>query len=160
MQSATLNMTLTDYQELLNARKRAEQEAADVRAELAAAKLVDPTGVVTGLNAFARDCLTIAQYAVANLPPELNKGWPYEALLRICENIDILPDYTVNDRDMALDVINFARDCEAHEIRRRSAPKPTRMTAEEIAEKRAQLEKDPVAKSLMDRMKQEPPPGV
>jgi hypothetical protein len=152
MSAASMTMPFSEYQELLAARTRAEQEAAEVRAELAAAKLVDPTGVVTGLNAFARNCLTIAQYAVANLPPELNKGWPYEALLKICEHINILPDYDVNDRDMALDVINFARDCEAHELRRRAAPKPTKLTPEDVEEHKQRLTSDPVSSALIERM--------
>lgn len=152
MQSATLTMTLADYQELLNARKRAEQEVADVREELARAKLVDPTNTIAGLTKFARDCLTVAQYAVANLPPELNKGWPYEALIRVCENIDVLPDCSTNDRDMAIDVINFAKDCEDHEIRRRNAPRPTRMTAQDVEEQRARLAADPIGKMMIDKM--------
>jgi len=151
-QSATLQMTLVDYNSLLDARTKAEQELASVRNELAAAKLVDPTETIAKVTAFARDCLTIARFAVANLPPEMIRSWPYEALLRLCETIHVMPDYSINDRDMALDLVNFAHDCEAHEIRRRGEPKPTRFTDAELEERKQRLANDPVAVALMARM--------
>lgn len=152
MSTASLTLALAEYQDLLAARARAEQETAEVRAELAAAKLVDPTSTVAPLTAFARDCLTIARFAVANLPPEMIRSWPYEALIRLCENIHVLPDCSINDRDMALDLISFAHDCEAHEIRRRGEPKPTRFTTEEDEERRQRLAMDPIAEAAMARM--------
>jgi hypothetical protein len=151
-QSATLQMTLVDYNSLLDARKKAEQELAEVRAELVAAKLVDPTNRVTEVTAFARDCLTIARFAVANLPPEMIRGWPHETLTKICETIHVLPDHSINDRDMALDLLNFARDCKDHELRRRGEPKPTKLTAEDVEEYRKRLEADPTARALMERL--------
>lgn len=119
MSSATLTLSLADYQALLAARTKAEQDLAAVELDLAAAKLVDPTNTIAGLTAFARDCLTIARFGIANLPPEMIRSWPYETLLRITETVHVLPDCSANDRDMMLDIANFARDCEAHEIRRR-----------------------------------------
>lgn len=152
--NATLNISLADYQELLTARTRLEQENAAVRAELLVAKMEDSTGKLPSITVFARDCMMIARYAIANLPPELNCGWPYEELRRVANNMHVLPDCSVDDRDMALDMLNFADDCEQHETRRRNRPRPTKMTPEDIEEHRRRLEGDPMAQTaikLMDR---------
>jgi hypothetical protein len=154
MQSATLSMTLADYEALKSARTKAEQELAAALKQIADARLVDPDGTITALTAFARDCLTIARFAVANLPPETIRGWPYAELLRISETLHVLPDFSTNDRDMALDLAAFARDCEQLELHRKSTAKPpTKFTSEELAERRRQLEEDPIAAGLMEQMK-------
>lgn len=153
MQSATLNMTLADYEALKAARTKAEQDLADVQRQLEEARKADPTGKLVALNAFARECLTLARFAVANLPPETIRGWPYAELMRIADTIHVLPDFSTNDRDMALDLMAFARDCEALELHRKSTAKPpTKFTSEEIEERRRQLETDPVAQALMHKM--------
>lgn len=144
MTSATLTISMIDYTKMQTDLAEARGEAATARQETLAARLVDPTGALTKLNAFARDCLTIARFGVANLPPEMIVGWPYEILGRICDTIDALPDCSTDDRDMANDLRGFVRDCEGHELRRRAAPKPTKLTAEEIAAERARLEADPM----------------
>jgi hypothetical protein len=151
MQSATVQMTFADYQALLDARVKIEQELAKVQAELAAAKLADPTETVAKVTALARDCLTIARFAVANLPPEMIRRWPYQELRQIAENLHLLPDCSISDRDMAIDLLDFARSCEEHEIRRRAEPKPTKLTPEDVEEHRKRLEADPIAQMLFSK---------
>jgi hypothetical protein len=115
----TLTLSMEDYNALLAAKQQANEETAEVRRQLEAAKFVDGDARVVSVTKFARDCLTIARFAVANLPPEMIKSWPYEALRRVAETMETLPDFGISDRDMAIDLLAFARDCEAHELRRR-----------------------------------------
>jgi hypothetical protein len=153
MQSATLTLTLADYDALKNARTTAENEAADLRRQLKEARTADPLGKLTDLNKFTRDCMTVARFAVANLPPETIRGWPYEALQNLAHNIHVLPDFSTNDRDMALDLLAFARDAEELEKRRKAtAMVPTKFTAEELEERRRRLEQDPIAQGLIAKM--------
>lgn len=151
--SATLNLSMSDYTMLLNRVKEAEQEAAEARVALQAQRLEDPTGRVPALTSFARECLTIARFAVANLPPETIRGWPVEALRRMTLGLKDLPDYDVNDRDMAIDLLNFADECAQHEIRRRALPPPVRLTQEEIDAERTRLANDPVGAIALGLMR-------
>jgi len=149
MTTATLTLSMNDYNALLAQRAEARQEVAKLQAELIAAKLGDPREAMPKVLSFARDCLTIARYAVANLDPSLSVGWPYETLRAIAEALPLLPDANTNDRDMAIDLLAFANDCERHEIRRRNAPKPTRATAEDWEQMRKNAEEHPVGSVLL-----------
>lgn len=150
--SITLNLSLEEYNALQAAKSRAEAETAEVRAELRAAKFIDGDARVKAVTAFARDCLTLARFAVANCPPEVIRGWPYEVLQRVANTMEDLPDFDLSDRDMAIDLLSFARDCEAHEIRRRAEPKATKLTPADVEEHRKRLENDPIAKMAMEKM--------
>jgi hypothetical protein len=142
--NATLTLSMADYTKMQTDLAEARQDAAALRADLVVARLADPQDRVKKLTAFARECLTIARFGVANLPPEMIRRWPYDALRRVAENIEVLPDCDQNDKDMALDLISFAKDCEAHEIRRRAEPPPTPFTAEELEAERQRLAQNPI----------------
>jgi hypothetical protein len=116
LNNAKIEMTLGELQELQGAKTRAEQETADVRKLLEIAKGIDGDERVAKVTAFARHCLTIARFAIANLPPETIKRWPYEALRSLCNTIDVLPDFSTQDRDMAIDLLGFASECEKLEL--------------------------------------------
>lgn len=146
--SATLTMTMVEYTTMQTNLAEAREDAARLRAELVTAKLVDPSDRVAALTAFARDCLLIARFGVANLPPEMIRRWPYEELRRVANSIGVLPDCSFADRDMAIDLIAFAKDCEEHEIRRRAEPAPTKLTAADVEEQRQRLAASPVAAIL------------
>jgi len=117
--NATLNITLNDYNALVQARTAAEQDAAKAREEARLARLEDPSAKLTRLLAFTRDVLDVARFGIAHLPPETVRNWPYETLRRAMHNIDALPDCSTADRDMAIDLVSFARECEVLELRRR-----------------------------------------
>lgn len=119
--SATVNMSLDEYEVLKARAAKAESETLAVQVELAAAKMADPTSTVTKVTAFAREALNIARFAIANCPPEVIKNWPYESLRRVCDTINCLPDFDENDRSMALDLREFIGQCEQHAQRRRNA---------------------------------------
>jgi len=115
----TLTLSLEDYNNLQQAKSAAEQETAAVRKELEIAKGVSGDERVAKVTAFARHCLTLARFAVANCPPTEIKGWPFEVLRKLADTIDVLPDYSLDDRDLAIDLRAFARDCEELELHRR-----------------------------------------
>lgn len=117
--NATLNITLNDYNALIAARTEAERDAAKAREEARIARLEDPSDKLARLLTFTRDILDVARFGIAHLPPETVRNWPYETLRRAMHNIDALPDCSTSDRDMALDLVNFARECEVLELRRR-----------------------------------------
>jgi hypothetical protein len=153
MKSVTLTISMEEYQALIEGRNKAEREAAEANAQAIAARMSDPTATVEKVTAFARQCLTVVNYAVANLPPEVNKGWPYEALTRVCEMMNVLPDFGPNDRDMAIDMLNFANDAKTLELRRKGEAKPpTKFTPEELAQERARLEQSAVGATLLKNM--------
>jgi hypothetical protein len=120
----TLTLSMDDYNALLAAKAKAEQETVEALKQLEAARFVDGDTRVARMAVFARDCLTLARFAVANCPPEMIKGWPYETLKRVADGLCELPDYTAGDRDMAIDLISFARDCEKYEVSRKSGEPP------------------------------------
>jgi hypothetical protein len=124
MASPTLTLSMDDYNALLAGKAKAEQETAEALKQLEQAKFVDGDARVARVTAFARDCLTLAQFAVANCPPEMIKGWPYDTLKRVADGLVELPDYAIHDRDMAIDLRSFARDCEKYEVSRKSGEPP------------------------------------
>jgi hypothetical protein len=119
MLNSEVKLTMADYQMIIDGRAQAEKDAAALRVELAAARMADPTDTITKVTAFARDAMIVARFAVSNLPPETIKSWPHEVLKRVAETMNVLPDFSTNDRDLALDLIAFAKDCEQYELRRR-----------------------------------------
>jgi len=148
--SATLTIPMKDYNAMQSDIATARQEASALREELIAAKLVDPSDRVKSLTAFARDCLTITRFAVGNLPPEMIRGWPYAALKRVADDIAQLPDCSFDDHDLANELRAFAKECEAHAIRRAQEPPPTKFTPAELEAERQRLAADPVAQAFAE----------
>jgi|SRR5215469_14386771 len=122
----TLTLSMEDYNNLQAAKAKAEQETFEALKQLEIAKGVDGDARVAKIAKFARHCLEIARFAVANCPPEAIKGWPYEDLRALCATIEALPDYGPNDQSMAMDLLEFAADCEERELFRRGVAQPKR----------------------------------
>lgn len=119
MPGPTLSISLEEWNAALAAKQQAFEETVAVRKELEIAKGVNGDERVAKVTTFARHCLTIARFAVANLPPETIKRWPYDSLRGLANTIECLPDFSTDDRDMAIDLLDFARHCEELELRRR-----------------------------------------
>jgi hypothetical protein len=134
LNNAKVELTLGELQELQGAKALAEQETAEIKRQLETAKGVDGDERVAKVSKFARHCLEIARFAIANCPPEVIKGWPYEALRGLCDTIDALPDFSTSDRDMAIDLRSFAAYCEEHELRRRGVVAPKRIVVPPVDE--------------------------
>ena len=143
--SATVTMDLGEYQQLHEAKKATEIENAQLKQQNIDAKIAssDPH-----LVAFARAALDIIRYAVASLPPESNKGWPFESLRVIADEVVNLPDAGSTHDELSLTFTTFATECEDHERRRKhertvkQAPIPSiaDLSSREIV---AQSDRDP-----------------
>jgi hypothetical protein len=105
----TVTITVSEFMSLQERIKTAENEAADLRKQLGAASLVDPSGRVPVLVDTIRTIMTVAQFAVANLPPE-TKGWPVAEVKKLACGISALPDVTTAEAEMAIDLISFAAE--------------------------------------------------
>jgi len=126
---ASVTLTGVEYDELKNARRDAENQVADLRHQLAAAKLIsgDPF-IIAALTEITRKALDVVRFAVGNLPPETVVGWPSPALREIAVRLPMLPNYSPDDAEVAGELIGFAQDCErwaryrAQDHATRSAP--------------------------------------
>jgi len=121
---STVTLTLEDYNSLQVAKAAAENDRADLHKQLIELRLAKGTEQdITALNTAVRRCAEIARFAVANLPPESIKGWPWQQLMVLATQIEGLPDAGPDDKACAIDLRAFARDCEKHERRRAAMPK-------------------------------------
>lgn len=115
MSHATVNIPLTEFQQLQAAKQEAEMETAKLRQQLASMK-TDASD--QAMLATARAAVEIVRFAVAHLPAEDTKGWPTGALHRLAEALPQLPDATADDGELATTLSSFARECEEFERRR------------------------------------------
>lgn len=108
---AQITLSLEEYQILVDARKEAENKTASLQHALADLKLIasDP-GTVKALTDLARHALTLARFAVGNLPPESTRGWPVESLEIIGSLLPALPTFTVDDGDLGREFHSFAQE--------------------------------------------------
>lgn len=115
MSTATVTMEYAEFQELQNKRKEAEEEISVLKKQITEAKISasDPH-----LLALSRAAIDVVRFAVASLPPESHKGWPFESLARVAEQIPHMPDATVDHTELAMTLTTFAKECEDHERRR------------------------------------------
>lgn len=114
---ANVTLTLEEHSDLMGRMKAAEEEAGKLRNELLEAKSSHPDVAVT-LAAF-RNALAIARFAVANLPPEIIKGWPTEELRGLMDRLPLQPDYGPDDISLISELRSFVRECEYHDLRRK-----------------------------------------
>jgi hypothetical protein len=117
MQSATVNIPLSELMELQKAREAAELEASKLHEKLrqTATTASDPL-----LLAMTRAGIEITRFAVAHLPPESTKGWPLDAMRTIAESLSTMPGASIDDGELAVTLTNFAKECEVFEQRRRA----------------------------------------
>lgn len=116
MQSATVNIALSDLMQLQRAKEDAEAQIAKLQDQLReeATKASDPI-----LLQAARAGIQVTRFAVSQLPPESTMGWPTNDLLKIAELLPQMPDATVDDGELGVTLASFARECEIFERRRR-----------------------------------------
>jgi hypothetical protein len=117
MQSATVNIPLSELMELQRAREVAELEASKLREQLRQETTAASDQV---LLTMARAGIEVMRFAVANLPPESTKGWPLEAMRTIATNLPLMPGATIDDGELSVTLASFAKECEVFEQRRRA----------------------------------------
>jgi len=130
--SGQITMSLEEYEAAKLLRITAENEAAALRAELVALR-ADALGRATKdaqqLITLVDDSLTVLKFAVANLPPEMIRGWPVAALRSVAAKIPSLPAFDTNDHDLCIELEAFARECDGMERRRMNAEPPAKINA-------------------------------
>ena len=138
LSNSTVNLTLEDYTGLQEAKRQAENEAADLRKQLTEARLdIGNDGSTRALVAGTRKALDIVRFAVANLPPETVHNWPVATLVEVSHHIEKLPDATSDDVSFAIELRKFATECDLI-ARQRQAMRATQKV--EIVDMKAGLQ--------------------
>lgn len=136
---APITISLAQLDEMRAELRASNERHSTLLKELAEARSADPTGRIDKLQELARNLLTIARYAFANLPPSENPKWPTVAVVGVINRLPHLPDFTLDDQVLISEMRLFVRDIEEHEIRRARkrdaliASAPTRRTLREDA---------------------------
>lgn len=116
--TAQVTIPYNEFQELQKAREIAETEVARLGALITEQKIeaCDPH-----LFKLARAALDVIRYAVGSLPPESNKGWPFESLRVVADELVHMPDATPDHNELSMTFKTFSRECEDHERRRQAS---------------------------------------
>lgn len=109
MDEPTLNIKLSDYDQLRNRERSMQEQIYQLEAQLTKAQLDDATGTLALTHAALLDALQIIQFAVGNLPSESVTGWPHEALVRVADAIEKLPGIGRHMREVPAEFRDFAR---------------------------------------------------
>ena len=108
-------MSLDELHEMQGKIRQAQEKCDALEKLIVKAKSEDPSKRVQRLMALARDQLEVTRFAVANLPPETTRGWPWERLIKIAKRIEDLPDFGEDDRSLMIELVTFANEAAAHE---------------------------------------------
>lgn len=115
---AEITMTLQEFNTFQDARRAAEEEAARLRQEVAAAKLADPdvASLVVGMRA-AREVMPFAMMFVPR------DKWPVAALRTYADVYERMPGADANDQAIAIDLRDYAKEVEDDlALRRKATP--------------------------------------
>ena len=112
---ATVSIPLSEFQEIQQAKDKAEKEASQLREQIRQATITASDSV---LFALSKKSLDIVRFAIANLPPESTKAWPIESLREIAKLLPQAAGATIDDEEFAVTIASFARECEMFEARR------------------------------------------
>lgn len=118
--SAQITMSYEEFKVFEDAKEKSEAEIAELKKQVSEAKLGDPGSIVRVLADVTRQALQIARFAMANMSPEVIKGWPADSLRAIGLQISQLPDFTVDDRDFGLEMIHFADEIDRWDQHRKA----------------------------------------
>jgi len=146
MEGATVNMPLAAYQELQTKLDGLTQELRDAKAATERARMDDPSGKVPALVAAIRAAVSVTQYAVGNLPAEVNRGWPHAALTAFAQQLRAMPGISAHERETAAEFEAFAREAAALE-RAREIVKRVVAAAEPAAPAVPTTPTEPIEKS-------------
>lgn len=115
---APITVSLAQIDALRNQIKQAQQEAADLRVALEAAKRGDPNGDTAKLERLSRAMLEIVRFAVANLPPSDIPKWPRDSVQFVADHLSALPEFSVDDETLVAELKLFVTEIEEHALRR------------------------------------------
>lgn len=130
---AKIEMPLEEFDAIRKARIEAETRCAELEALIQNKVYSDDASLaLRGTVRVARAALSVARFAVANLPPELHRKWPSTDLKEIAAFLPMMPDKTPDDGDLARELVAFAEECERHEQRRATKATINKATIDDI----------------------------
>lgn len=148
--TATVTIPYNEFQELQEAKRAAEIEVSKLKEQITE-KRIDASD--PHLLLIATAAIDIVRYAVGSLPPESNRGWPFESLRMLADEIVHMPDATPDHNELAQTFKIFASECEAHERRRQLRDSVKQQSFRpELTIKNA----DPVPRELVAQSDQDP----
>lgn len=117
--TATVTLPYSEFEEIQRLKREAEERAAKADEKISEARV---RASDQNLLRLARAAVEVVRFAVASLPPESNRGWPFEAIRAIAAAIPLMPDATQDHIELAQTISTFAIECERHENRRAASP--------------------------------------
>lgn len=120
--SATVTLPLEELDIMRKASEEKDVQITQLKQDLLESKMTDSAGSVAPMSKLCRYAMEIVTFAVGNLSPEIIKRWPYQALREVAARLALMPDYSVNDRDLANELLKFAAECERWEAKRKVEP--------------------------------------
>lgn len=136
-------MTLSpeEYETMQQARRDALAENEKLRCELIVARGKSGNRTIAELTSEVRLAIVVVQFAVANLPPESIKGWPWPELQAFADGLKSLPDFAISDDELRGELDRFTSECASHERRRATGmPVVPIVDADQISELTATIE--------------------
>lgn len=113
---ATITIPYNEFESIKRAQKKAEERVAELEKRIREEKVAASDEVILKL---AKNALVVTRYAVASLPPESNKNWPFNELREIAVLLPLMPDAEADHRELATTFEMFALECERYDLRRR-----------------------------------------
>jgi hypothetical protein len=122
---AMVELTMNEYQALIDRAKNAEDRAAALAQEVEVQR-ISSADEVPGLLAAITAAMPIIRYALAHLPPEAHRDWPAAALRAFSVAFEGRPGATIDDRSFAIDARSFADHVDRLEAMRRQRDRDER----------------------------------
>lgn len=108
----TVTMDLNDYELIQEKRKTAEMEVEKLKRELVDARLGNTTDLARQMVDAFRSSLEVARYATGMCGPEFSRKWPMKDLIKVADSIDLMPDISPQEHELAIEFRSFAREIE------------------------------------------------
>lgn len=112
---ATINLPLSEYMELQKQIGERDAKIAALEAAVRAEQVRDPEGRIVALVGAVSAVVPVVQFAVASLPPESVRGWPYQALEKFAACLASIPGGDQHLIELGRDLAIFAREIEPFE---------------------------------------------
>jgi hypothetical protein len=112
---ATINLPLSEYMEFQKQIGEREKRITELEANIREEQVRDPEDRIKTLIAAITAVVPVVQFAVASLPPESVRGWPYLALEKFAQCLAHIPGGDQHLIELGRDLAAFAREIEPFE---------------------------------------------
>jgi hypothetical protein len=112
---ATLSIPLSEYLEIQKKLGEREKKIEELEAAIKDEQMRDPSGRIEALLGALQAVVPVVQFAVASLPPESVRGWPYVALEKFGQCLTAIPGGDQHMIELGHDLVIFAHEVEPFE---------------------------------------------